>query len=88
MAVTENLSCWECDRCGGQGERYADEKIYMDPGDEDRLGWERVTWALDDGTTREAVLGPLCAAEWHDRRKAMDSEVRAFMNAYGDKKEG
>lgn len=87
MAVTENMSCWECDRCGGQHGRHADDKLYIVGDDWERLGWERVGYRYDDGTTREIVLGPLCAKEYHDQRKAVDSEMRAFFNAFAEKKE-
>lgn len=87
MAVTEGLSCWECDRCGGQHGRHADDKIYVVGDDWEGLGWERVSYPYDDGTMREIVLGPLCAKEYHDQRKTIDSEMRAFFNAFAEKKE-
>lgn len=87
MPVTENLSCWECDRCGGQHGRHADDKLYVVGDDWRQLGWERVSYQYDDGTTREIVLGPLCAKEYHEQRKTVDSEMRAFFNAFAEKKE-
>lgn len=82
MAVTENLSCWECDRCDGRQQSHNDDKIYMDASGEARLGWERVTYRFDDGTERTLVLGPDCAREYHDERKALDSQMRAWMSEY------
>lgn len=88
MGVTENLSCWECDRCDGMHPSHRDDKIYMDASEEKRLGWERIEWQFDDGTVRSVVLGPDCATEYHDLRKMLDSQVTAFFNEYkSDKKE-
>ena len=84
MPVTENMSCWECDRCDGREAR--DGKIYA--AGAAPSGWERVTYAYDDGSARAAVLGPACAEEYHTQRKICDSTMTAFFNAYkSDKKE-
>lgn len=82
MPVTENLSCWECDCCGGH--RQNDQKRYMATGAESAIGWERVRYVFDDGTERNVVLGPDCAREYHEQRKMADSMVSAFFNSYKD----
>lgn len=81
MPVTENMSCWECDRCDGR--EAADGKIYA--AGAAPSGWERVSYAYDDGTDRAAVLGPACAEEYHAQRRICDSTITAFFNAYKKK---
>lgn len=72
MAKTENISLYECDRCG--------EKYYAIPGDEYAKGWSQPTRESASGAKSSPCLCPLCTKDYKSLLAAQDEMYAKWIN--------
>lgn len=67
MPKYENITEWECDRCGA--------KTFATPGDGTEKSWGQPTRTLADGSSSTSTLCPGCLADYKLIAAAHDKEM-------------
>lgn len=74
MPKIDNITKWECDRCG--------LKLYAAPGDPEAATWAQPTRTNAKGESMAMTLCAECARVYGDIAGRHDGEVTAFINEY------
>lgn len=77
MPKVDNITQWECDRCGS--------KLFAAPGDPEAKQWGQPRRLSMRGDESQPVLCPACMEDYAALASRQDSEFTAFLNEKGGK---